>query len=186
LQNSVGKLQLITTGFKKYVPPQIVNKLLVQQKVEFTPFVRHQKISTLFTDIKDFTAITELVTPKMLMHMLTIYMDSITDIIIKKKGTLDKYTIPLFWQLSLRYIGDSIMAFWNAPDPVHDFVYLSCLAAQEITQNVEKLSKQLKSLGFPELFTRAGVHYGDALVGNMGSHHRLNYTGKFIGVNHLL
>lgn len=70
------------------------------------------------------------------------------------------------------------MAFWNAPEPVDDFVYLSCLAAQEITQNEEQLCKRLKAFGYPELHTRAGVHFGDALVGNMGSHHRLNYTGK--------
>lgn len=98
----MGKLKLITSGFKKYVPPKIVDNLMYEEmKNQLSPFVKHQKISTLFTDIKDFTAITELVTPKMLMHMLTIYMENVTDIIIKKKGTLDKFTLSTYFILIL-------------------------------------------------------------------------------------
>ena len=85
-------------------------------------------------------------------------------IIFDSQGIIDKYQ------------GDGIMAFWGAPIPLQDHAALACLAALECQQNMEKINYRLREESFPPLSMRIGLHTGDAIVGNMGSEQRFDYT----------
>jgi adenylate cyclase len=102
--------------------------------------------------------------PSELSSHLSEYFNELTNIIMEHNGTVDKY------------IGDSIMAFWNAPVEIKDHAKVACQATLKIFQKVNELEKKWTAEGKPVFRTRIGVNTGDVVVGNMGSEQRLNYT----------
>jgi adenylate cyclase len=166
LQKHFTKLEKVVQGFSKYVPVEIVRELLESEHSWslLRPFVEYRNISVLFTDIVSFTSICEALEPHTLMTMMTQYFETVSEVIRKNGGTLDKY------------IGDSIMAMFNAPSNVHDYEYLSVLTAIEIEQALDVINSEFIRNGLPALRTRVGVHCGQAFVGNSGSSFRLSYT----------
>jgi len=132
---------------------------------------KKQNITVLFTDITNFTEITEQTNPEQLMIHLSAYLNILTQCIQHNQGNIDKY------------IGDAIMAFWGAPLDDPDHIAHACQAALDCQREVHRINKQWEDQGKPILKTRFGLNAGDAIVGNMGSSDRLNYTALGDTVN---
>jgi adenylate cyclase len=104
------------------------------------------------------------------MHQMSRYLSVLTEAFIAEEGTVDKF------------IGDAVMVFWNAPNPQTDHVERACRAALEGKAACEKLNSEFVSEGLKHS-TRFGIHVGEAIVGNLGSTERMNYTALGNTVN---
>ena len=162
-QNSLVLLQNGLKYFSKYMPSDLV-KILIKNNKEVKIGGVDKKLSIMFTDIENFTTICEASKPEDLTAQLAVYFELINTIITKHNGTIDKY------------IGDAVMAFWGAPIDIQNPVEKSILAAIEIQKELEILNNKWEKENKPMLKTRIGVHYGKAVVGNIGSLQRMNYT----------
>jgi len=150
-------------SFKKYVPAGLVRQLIELGK-EVTLGGEEKDITIFFSDIANFTTISEKMIPDDLMAHLSTYLKELSHIIMEDKGTIDKY------------IGDSIMAFWGAPVQQENSPYLACLAALACQRKLTELNSKWTSEGKFPLDTRIGIHTGKTIVGNLGSADRMNYT----------
>lgn len=128
-------------------------------------------LSILFSDIQGFTSISEKMQPEELVAFLNEYLGEMTDLILKNQGTLDKYE------------GDAVMCFWNAPIPLEDHALSACLTALEQQKRLVELRDAWGKKGLPEMQVRIGINTGEAVVGNMGSENRFNYTAMGDNVN---
>ncbi|MCC5791424.1 MAG: adenylate/guanylate cyclase domain-containing protein [Legionellaceae bacterium] len=157
-------------SFQRYVPHSLVKKLIRSgQLVQVGG--NHQCISILFSDIKNFTQLAENSTPQELMQFLSDYFQTMTDAVITHQGTVDKY------------IGDAIMALWNAADKDPNHAYHACCTAVEMIERLTVLNQKNKACGRPQFTIRIGINSGDAIVGNVGSTDRLNFTALGDSVN---
>jgi class 3 adenylate cyclase len=147
--------------FSKYVSKSVVEELLKHpEKVDLGG--EDKSITVLFSDIRGFTTLSEKLTPQELVSHLNDYLSAMTDIIFKYDGTLDKY------------VGDEIMAFWNAPIEQNNHAELACRTALEMMIKLGELNAL-----WPEekrLNIGIGLNTGIMTVGNMGSKSRMNYT----------
>lgn len=162
--------QAIKRMFSLYVPARVVDALVAQQ----TPLTlggEARTISVLFCDLRGFTSLSEALEPQQLTRLLSLYLDTLSQIIFEHDGTIDKY------------IGDAIMAFWGAPlaDPAHAAHALR--AAQAMLNALPDLNRKLASEGLPAIDMRIGLNSGEAVVGNMGSSVRFSYTAVGDTVN---
>ena len=105
------------------------------------------------------------------MHQTSRYFSALSEAFLAEGGTIDKF------------IGDAVMVFWNAPNPQPDHVERACRAALAARLAGEKLNIQFETEGLKPFFTRFGIHVGDAVVGNLGSTERMNYTALGNTVN---
>lgn len=152
-------------NFKKYVPADLVS-MLIQNNQNAVIGGKKQVLTLMFSDIENFTGITEQTKPEELINRLYDYFSLFAHTITDNKGTIDKY------------IGDSIMAFWGAPVniDVKTHARLACLAALTCQMQGFNLSNVWLREGKPKFRTRFGIHTGEVVVGNMGSDERINYT----------
>jgi adenylate cyclase len=130
-----------------------------------------RQLTILFSDIANFTSISEHLAPEVLVQDLCEYFNVISSAILAEKGTLDKY------------IGDSVMAFWGAPVALDEHAYRACMAAVTAQDRLASLFRQWESKGKTRFATRIGIHTAEVIVGNMGYEERLNYTVIGDGVN---
>ena len=151
------------SSFSKYVPKVLVEQLL-QNKIIAQVGGKKQNISILFTDIANFTQISEQEDPELLMIHFSEYLNTLTQCIQQHHGNIDKY------------IGDAIMAFWGAPLDDPDHVMHACEAILACKRETYRMNEAWAAAGKPVLLTRFGLHTGIAIVGNLGSSDRLNYT----------
>jgi adenylate cyclase len=121
-------------------------------------------LSVMFSDVADFSTISEKLTPTELVSLLNEYLTAMTDIVIRHGGIIDKYQ------------GDCIMAEFGAPLPYEDHALRSCRAALEMIDELGKLRKKWEGEGKPQLHARVGINTGRMLVGNLGSSHFVDYT----------
>ena len=153
--------KVIQGMFSNYVSKSIVDELLKHpEKLELGG--EDKGITVLFSDIRGFTTLSEKLTPQELVTHLNEYLSAMTDIIFKYEGTLDKY------------VGDEIMAFWNAPLEQENHAELASLAALEMMTKLHSLNEN-----WPEakkLNIGIGLNTGLMTVGNMGSQSRMDYT----------
>ena len=155
----------VTSTFKKYVAPQIVQEILDSGNPEALMVGgRVVNIAVLFVDIRGFTTMSEKLTPSEVVEILNQYLTLIADCIMRNGGTLDKF------------IGDAAMAFWGAPLPREDYVMKAVRAAEDMRQGSDELSKVLMEKYGRTVSFGIGVHVGDAVVGNIGSPQRMDYT----------
>jgi adenylate cyclase len=129
------------------------------------------EISALFTDIENFTHFAEAADADMVANLLGEYLQVMVSTIQGEKGTIDKF------------IGDSVMAFWNAPEPVPDNATLACRAVLACRQGLAELYASPGWQGLPGFKTRFGLHHCTASVGHFGSPERFNYTAIGDGIN---
>ncbi|MBP5696364.1 MAG: cation:dicarboxylase symporter family transporter [Treponema sp.] len=168
IDNMVDSFQGMKQGlvnFKKYVPADLVTQLVKNsQNAEIGG--KKQILTLLFSDIENFTGISEKTKPEELVNRLYDYFSLFAHTISGNRGTIDKY------------IGDSIMAFWGAPVEmeVKQHATLACRAALICQMQGLNLSTQWIREGKPKFRTRFGIHTGEVVVGNMGSDERINYT----------
>jgi class 3 adenylate cyclase len=173
LQGHFGKMETAIHGFFKYVPAEVVRDMMNQPKgsVRFEPGVKPKDIAIMFTDIVQFTEISEQTEPVMLVETMTIYFETLCRVIANHDGTLDKY------------IGDALMVLFNCPTDLLDYEALACDCALEISREINSLNDLFTSVGKPRFETRIGIHVGNCLVGNVGSSFRLSYTALGDPVN---
>jgi adenylate cyclase len=157
-------------SFAHFVPKELVQGVVDNSISTELGGVR-QEITVVFTDVRDFTTIAEAADPDVLMHQTSRYFSVLTDAFLAEGGTIDKF------------IGDAVMVFWNAPNPQPDHVERACRAALAARSAGEKLSAQFEAEGLKPFFTRFGIHVGEAVVGNLGSTERMNYTALGNTVN---
>ena len=155
----------IKKQFEHYLAPAMVKKL--QKNPELLQLGGDTKNMTyLFSDIRGFTPISEQfkTDPQGLGKLINRYMTPMTDLVMQKEGTIDKY------------IGDALMAIWGAPLDIENHAQLAIETAQEMEVKLAELNKELKADGLMELGVGIGINTGDAVVGNMGSNQRFDYT----------
>ena len=155
----------IKKQFEHYLAPAMVKKL--QKDPSLLRLGGDTRTMTyLFSDIRGFTPISEQfkTDPQGLGKLINRYMTPMTDLVMRKEGTIDKY------------IGDALMAIWNAPLDVDNHAQLAIETAQEMETELATLNKELKADGLMELGVGIGINTGDAVVGNMGSNQRFDYT----------
>ncbi len=151
-------------SFKKYVPAELVRELMVQGR-EAVLGGEQRELTVMFSDVADFTRISEeLDGPQALVTALGEYLDVMSNAILLRGGTVDKY------------VGDAIMAFWGAPVPVVNHALSACEAAWDSQKALEVLRFRWEKEGLPPFRARIGVNSGLMLVGNIGSSDRMNYT----------
>jgi adenylate cyclase len=155
---------LIKNVFGHYLSPVVVNMLANDPEMAKLGGDRRE-LSILFSDIVNFTTVSEsFKTPEGLVELLNEYLSEMTSIVLKSEGTLDKY------------VGDAIIAFWNAPLPQKDHAMRACVAAVEMQRKLELLRLKWKKVGMPEISARIGVNSGNVIVGNIGGKDRFDYT----------
>lgn len=150
-------------AFSKYVSKDLLNELL-KSKQELKLGGVKREITVFFSDIRGFTSISEKMEPEQLVHQLNEYFTAMTRIILKHGGTVDKF------------IGDAIMAFWNAPVEEKDHAKLACRAALEQIEALKDLQKKWAEQNLPAIKIGCGIHTGPAIIGNLGSEERFDYT----------
>jgi adenylate cyclase len=148
-------------NFAVYVPRDLVRAVLESgQRAELGG--KTKPLTVFFSDLAGFTTLSESMTPDALVKLLGGYFDQMTGVISERHGTIDKF------------IGDAIMAFWNAPNDVADHAILACEAALACQRKLEEM--KAKDPALRVVSARVGIATGDALVGNIGSPRRMNYT----------
>lgn len=153
---------VLRSAFSRYVAPEVVERIT---KLEGNIFAGEEvELSIMFTDIRGFTSISEKLTPQQIVLLLNRYFTPMTALVRGNKGTLDKF------------IGDALMAFWNAPVAVPEHPRLALLTALEMQEKLREINSQLREEFGVVVNMGVGVHTGKAYVGNMGSEELLNYT----------
>jgi adenylate cyclase len=163
MQNSMQSMKRGLRSFAKYVPKDVVQHLF-STKQEAVLGLKKVQATVLFTDVAGFTSMAETESPDTLVKLMEEYLEAMSQIISETKGTVDKY------------IGDSIMAFWNAPGKVDNHQYAAVKAAVLCQKRLKELREEWKKQNLPLLHQRIGIHTGSILVGNFGSSKRMNYT----------
>ena len=155
----------ITNTFKKYVAPEVVNEILNDDARNcLAPGGRVVDIAVLFVDVRGFTTMSEALSPDQVVEILNRYLTLTAKCIMDHRGTLDKF------------IGDATMAFWGAPIPQEDYVMNAAKAAIAMRDGSEELSKELMERFARTVAFGIGIHVGKAVVGNIGSPKRMDYT----------
>ncbi len=156
--------RLRTAGmFMRFLDPQVVTQLIDQGEIDYRKAAEAREISVLFSDIRGFTALSEVTAPEAVVTLLNAYFSRQVGVIFAHSGTLDKF------------IGDAIMAFWGAPATLPDHAARAVAAALDMSAALEDLRDELGELG-RTLEIGIGIHSGSAVVGFIGSNDRLDYT----------
>jgi adenylate cyclase len=164
------RAKTVARAMGRYVPLELVRNLY-RKNEEPSLGGASQELTLMFTDIEGFTSLSETLPPDELAQRLGDYLATMTEAIEKTGGTIDKY------------IGDAIMALWNAPIATPDHAARACRAALACLHAGAKLYASPRWSGLPALVTRFGIHTTTALVGNFGAPTRLSYTALGDGVN---
>lgn len=170
LSNAIYSMKMNLRAFQKYMPARLV-KLLIYSGKDIQLGGEKKTISVLFSDIKNFSTISESIEPQQLMAHLSEYLNCLSTIISKFEGTIDKF------------IGDSVMAFWGAPlaDELH--CEHACRTALLCKEKINQLNEHWIKQGRIPYITRFGLHTGEVVIGNIGSSERMNYTAIGDNVN---
>jgi len=153
----------IKNAFKQYLSPAVIEQLL-QNPERLKLGGERRVLSIFFSDLEGFTSISEGLDPETLTNLLNEYLSAMTDIIHEEGGTVDKYE------------GDAIIAFWNAPLAVSDHAVRVVQAALRCQDKLAELRPAFKQRIGKNMFMRIGINTGPAVVGNMGSRTRFDYT----------
>lgn len=163
LSEAITAMKAGLNTFQKYVPADLVRQL-IQTGEEAKLGGQKRKLSVMFTDIADFTAITEGADAEALMEQLSAYLGEVATIILENNGAVDKFT------------GDGMLAFWGAPLDNPNHARDACKAALDARDRIARLNDQWSNEGLYVFPTRISITTGEALIGNMGSPQRMNYT----------
>ena len=162
--DSSERMKSALRSFGKYVPIDVVRELLAQ-KQDAIRGGKLRELTLFFSDIANFTAISENLSPKQIVDELGDYFELIADIIeCEFGGTLDKF------------VGDGVVAFFGAPKEVPNHAELACRAALKIQAELFKLGSEYEKGGRLVFRTRIGLHTGEVLVGNIGTPKRFAYS----------
>lgn len=153
----------IKKAFMQYLSPDVVQELIAKPELLKLGGERRE-ITAFFSDVQGFTTISEKLTPEEVVKLLNMYLTAMTNLILENGGTVDKYE------------GDAIVAFFGAPIPHPDHAARCCAAAVAMQNALVTLRKKWVEMGYPEVIARIGINTGPAIIGNMGSEQRMDYT----------
>ena len=173
VQDVLGSLEQAKTAMRalgKYVPVDLVRELWSQNR-EPVLGGELRELSILFTDLEGFTSLAEKLSPDELARRLGLYLQTMTEAIRSCGGTIDKF------------VGDAVMALWNAPTPRANHAHLACQAILRCRAATQELYASAAWQGVPPLRTRFGLHQDRVMVGHFGAPDRLSYTALGDGVN---
>jgi adenylate cyclase len=162
LSRTLRRMGTGLSAFRKYMPADLV-EILIREGIEAKPGGRTQPLTVLFTDLAGFTGLTES-KPEEIVEILGDHLDFMSRIVAAHAGTVDKF------------IGDSVMAFWNAPASNPQHALSACKAALDCRAAFLQSAQGMQAATLGQVGLRIGVNSGSALVGNIGSRDRLNYT----------
>ena len=154
----------VTMTFGRYVDPAVMRQLLDGGSKSVELGGEMKNIAVLFVDIRGFTTMSEELSPATVVEILNRYLTLTTTCIRRYHGTLDKF------------VGDCTMAFWNAPLPQENSVELACRAALDMIAGSKELGAELMERHGRKISFGVGVHWGSAVVGNIGTPFRMDYT----------
>ena len=161
----------IRKTFSQYLSPGVIALIEKDPQKYIRPGGETKELTVMFSDIRDFTTLSEGLTADELVHLLNEYLGAMTDTLFRNSGTLDKY------------IGDAIMAFWGSPYPQEDHALSACKCALEMNSALEQLNIKWRSEGRRQIAIGVGLNTGPVNVGNMGSNKRLAWTVMGDNVN---
>ena len=164
------KGRFIQSAFSNYLSPQLLHKLIANPGT-LTLGGEKKELSILFSDIRSFTTISEGMPPQELTSMLNRYFTPMTESVLEHGGMLDKY------------IGDAVMAFFNAPVDLENHPDEVCACALDMMRKLKALNEVFAEEGLPHINIGIGINTAEVVVGNMGSTRRFNYTVIGDGVN---
>ncbi len=162
--------RFIQGAFSSYLSPALLQKLMKEPE-RLALGGEKKELTIFFSDIRSFTSISENMDPQKLTQLLNRYFTPMSDIVMRHHGMIDKY------------IGDAVMAFYNAPIDVEDHARQACQSSLEMMDELAELNKEFESEGLPRIGIGIGLNTAEVVVGNMGSDKRFNYTVIGDGVN---
>lgn len=157
-------------SFAVFVPRELVRRIVASGQ-DVVGSADRLEVTILFTDIRDFTTISENSAPEDVVRMLSEYFGVMNEVVEQHRGVI------------LQYLGDSINAIWNAPSPDPSHAEDACRCALALKAAIEAFNARNLAEGRPEFVTRFGLHTGEAVVGTVGARSRLQYTAMGDTVN---
>ena len=170
LESAASLLRTSLKSFSSFVPLDVVRQL-IKSGVPLTPGVEPRFLTVFFSDLENFSSHAETLAPDDLLIQISTYLEEVSSAISREGGTIDKF------------IGDGVMAFWNAPVERADHVVRACAAALRAARRMDHVNDVWQAEGRPRIHLRVGLNCANVLVGNVGSSSRLNYTVLGDGVN---
>ncbi len=153
----------LRSAFSRYVSPSVVEHL-IREPDKLKLGGERRVMSVLFSDLRGFTSLSEGLTPEALVDVLNTYLNEMTNIVFEEGGVLDKY------------IGDAVMAFWNAPFDQKDHAARSVRTAIRMRDKLDEMNREGVFPKGVELKVGVGINSGDMVVGNIGADIRYDYT----------
>jgi adenylate cyclase len=161
----------IRKQFGMFLSPDVLALIEKDPEKYFRPGGETKELTIMFSDIRDFTSMSEGMAPDELVRMLNEYFNAMTDVLYKNQGTLDKF------------IGDAIMAFWGSPYPQEDHAFRACVCALQMKDRLAELNSDWERRGIRTIAVGIGINSGPVNVGNIGSEKRLSWTVMGDNVN---
>jgi len=155
--------RFIKTAFSTYLAPSVVNQL-IESPEQLVLGGEERQITAFFSDFEGFTGISEVLTPKQIVALLNEFLTEMTNILLEHEGTVDKFG------------GDAIIAFFGAPNRIENHAEHACRAAIEMQTKLATLRDKWRAEKRAQLKMRIGLCSGNAVVGNMGTDTKMNYT----------
>ncbi len=153
----------IRNMFSHYLSEAVIGHLLADPS-RLRLGGERRRVTLFFSDLAGFTSLSERLEPEAVVSLLNQYLSLMTDIVMKEAGMVDKFE------------GDAVMAFWGAPLEQPDQALLACRAALRQQEALAELNRRLAGQDLPFLRMRIGIHTGEAVVGNLGSENRFDFT----------
>jgi len=155
--------RFLRSAFSTYLAPSVVEQI-IRNPEKLALGGEKRVITAFFSDVQGFTSISQKLDAPELVELLNEFLTEMTDIILEHEGTVDKFE------------GDAIIAFFGAPNDVPDHAARACVACVEMQKKLVDLRAKWAAEGRPQLRMRIGMDTGYAVVGNMGSRSRMDYT----------
>ena len=155
--------RFLKNAFSQYLSPEVINEI-IKNPDKLKLGGERRTLSIYFSDLAGFSSFSERLSPEELTRLLNEYLSAMTDTILQEGGTIDKYE------------GDAIIAFWNAPHPQEDHAARALRAAMRCQKVLAAMQPRFRPLAGRDLVMRIGMNTGPAVVGNMGSRSRFDYT----------
>jgi class 3 adenylate cyclase/ABC-type nitrate/sulfonate/bicarbonate transport system substrate-binding protein len=170
LESAASLLRTSLKSFSSFVPLDVVRQL-IKSGIPLALGVEPRFLTVFFSDLENFSSHSESLAPGDLLVQISTYLEEVSGAISEEGGTVDKF------------IGDGVMAFWNAPVQRPDHVLRGCAAALRAARRMERVNDAWEAEGRPRIHIRIGLNCANVLVGNVGSSTRLSYTALGDGVN---
>jgi len=166
----VTRMRWLEDTFSRYVAPEIIQQMLARPQQDFMQMERRE-LTVLFADLRGFTAIAQRLEPALLQKMLNRFLSDMVGCVGRVQGLVDKF------------IGDQIMAVFGAPLPCPDHALRGLLAALDMVRTHQRTLMEWEREGIPPAGVGVGLTSGEAIVGNLGTESRIEYTAIGHNVN---